>query len=135
MSQLLPNFGKEAGANCQLRSDADLVSANPVSPEAWQEFSRCFQNFARTGAADELLASNSIVSLTSNPPRSEGQILRLLGNQIFAVAEALQGGNTEQLIRFGIVQLGLGMAFQSTLYDIENAIGGVIGAEIGRAHV
>jgi hypothetical protein len=129
LSELLPNFGKEAGAACQLRANPYLIPANPsLLPEEWQQFSRCFQNFARRGSPDELLASNPIVSLTSTPPRSEGEIIRLLGEQIFAVAEALQGGNTEQLVRFGIVQLGLAMAFQSALYDVESAIGGTIGA-------
>ncbi len=63
-----------------------------------------------------------MISLTSSPPRSQGEIVRLLGEQVFVLAESLQGRSTEQLIQFGIVQLALPMVFQTIIYDAETAV-------------
>jgi hypothetical protein len=129
LSQLIPNLGEENGKNCHLKASKPLIVEKPgFSTQELQRLSRCLQIFAANGSTNEQLLGNPALKLTSSPPRSEGQIVQLLADQVLVLAEGLQSGNTEQLVRFGIVQLGLGMAFQGILYDVENAIGNTIGA-------
>ncbi len=63
-----------------------------------------------------------MINLTSSPPRSQGEIVRLLAEQVLVLAQALQGQSSEQLIQFGIVQLALPMVFQTLVYDLETSV-------------
>ena len=128
LSQLLPDLTEGASNNCHIASQGPAIKLEATITEAeYEQLSKCFQTMARQGDSEELLLNNPVIALTSRPARSEGEIIRLLSEQIFALAEVLQGGSTEQLIRAGIVQLGFAMVFQSLLYDIESSISNAVG--------
>ena len=105
-------------------------SLKPIRTETtWTEeelnlLENCLTFLAEQNQEDsnKQLVTNPVINLTSSPPQSQGQIVRLLGKQLFVLAESLQGQNTEQLIQFGIVQLALPMLFQTLIYDMESAI-------------
>ncbi|MGK7884608.1 MAG: translocation/assembly module TamB domain-containing protein, partial [Crocosphaera sp.] len=123
LSQLLPNLGREGYEICQLQDPLKPIQTTTrLSQDDLDKVSTCLQTLANQGNTDEQLLSNSVINLTSSPPRSQGQIVRLLGEQVLVLAEALQGQSTEQLIQFGIVQLALPMVFQTIIYDAETAV-------------
>ncbi|MEL4898434.1 translocation/assembly module TamB domain-containing protein [Crocosphaera sp. Alani8] len=123
LSQLLPNLGREGYEVCQLQDPLKPIQTTTrLSQEDLDQVSTCLQTLANQGSTSEQLLSNPVINLTSSPPRSQGQIVRLLGEQVFVLAEALQGQSTEQLIQFGIVQLALPMVFQTLIYDAETAV-------------
>jgi hypothetical protein len=132
LSQLLPNLGRNVADVCQIRP----VSAPPFSkqanytPEELQRLETCLQVLAlRSGNDSDIgLLSNPIVSLTSSPPRSEGELVRLLSQQFLELADVLQSQNTNQLLQYGLVQIALPLLLQGVVYDVENAVGNAVGA-------
>ncbi|PSF39026.1 hypothetical protein C7H19_02945 [Aphanothece hegewaldii CCALA 016] len=123
LSQLFPDFGRDINQVCQIRS------ANPPIPEQinyseekLQKLVTCIQVLAFSSGQNTQLLGNPLVRLTSSPPRSEGEIVRLLGDQLLGLVESLQGKNTEQLIETGVVQLVIPLLLQGYVYDIENAV-------------
>jgi translocation and assembly module TamB len=123
LSQLLPNLGKEGTQVCQIQDPLKpITNTTRLSQEDLDKVSTCLQTLAAQGTSDEQLLSNSLINLTSSPPRSQGEIVRLLGQQVLVLAEALQGKSSEQLIQFGIVQLALPMVFQTLIYDLETSV-------------
>ena len=123
LSQLLPNLGREGYEICQLQDPLKPIQTTTrLSQDDLDKVSTCLQTLANQGNTDEQLLSNSVINLTSSPPRSQGEIVRLLGEQVLVLADALQGQSTEQLIQFGIVQLALPMVFQTIIYDAETAV-------------
>lgn len=131
LNQLIPNLNQDQTEVCQIRNPLQPIRTETTFSEAeLEQLETCLTLLAnqRQGTPDEQLLSNPVISLTSNPPRSQGEIVRLLGEQLFVLADALQGQNTEQLIQFGIVQLALPMVFQTIIYDIETAVSDTIGS-------
>ncbi|WP_107669937.1 translocation/assembly module TamB domain-containing protein [Cyanothece sp. BG0011] len=123
LSQLLPNLGQEGYQVCQIQDPLKPIQTKTaLSQEDLNKVSTCLQTLANQGSVDEQLLGNPVINLSSSPPRSQGEIVRLLGEQVLVLAEALQGKSTEQLIQFGIVQLALPMVFQTLIYDIETSI-------------
>ena len=123
LAQLIPSLGKDESEVCQIQDPLKPIQDTAIlSDQELARVSECLQVLAAKGATGEQLLSNPVINLTSSPPRSQGQIVRLLSEQFFVLAEALQGQNTEQLIQFGIVQLALPMVFQTLVYDIETAV-------------
>ncbi|MGK7956722.1 MAG: translocation/assembly module TamB domain-containing protein, partial [Crocosphaera sp.] len=123
LSQLLPNLGREGFEVCQLQDPLKPIQTKTELSQAdLDKVSTCLQTLANQGSTDEQLLSNPVINLTSSPPKSQGEIVRLLGEQVLVLAEALQGQSTEQLIQFGIVQLALPMVFQTLIYDIETSV-------------
>ena len=108
---------------CQLQDPLKPIQTKTELSQAdLDKVSTCLQTLANQGSTDEQLLSNPVINLTSSPPKSQGEIVRLLGEQVLVLAEALQGQSTEQLIQFGIVQLALPMVFQTLIYDIETSV-------------
>ncbi|MGK7960651.1 translocation/assembly module TamB domain-containing protein [Crocosphaera sp.] len=127
LSQLVPNLGREGYEVCQLQDPLKPIQTQTQLSQAdLDKVSTCLQTLANQGNNDEQLLSNPVLNLTSSPPKSQGEIVRLLGEQVFVLAEALQGQSTEQLIQFGIVQLALPMVFQTLIYDIETSVSDTI---------
>ncbi len=129
LNQLLPGIGKNEAEVCRIRDAFVPIQAEAaITQTDLQQLTTCLNVLAAKGGADEQLLSNQAIRLTSSPPRSQGQIIRLLGEQILVLAESLQGKNTEQLLQVGIVQLALPMVFQGVLYDVESTISEAIGS-------
>jgi hypothetical protein len=128
LNQLLPNLSGSNADICGMRNRFRPIrkSAN-LSERRLKRLTNCLQILASQGAMDTQLLSNPVVRLTSNPPRSQGEIVRLLGEQLLVVADAVQGKNTSQLLQFGITQLAIPMIFQGLVYDVETSISNVVG--------
>ena len=128
LNQLLPNLSGDNADICGMRNRFRPIrkSAN-LSERRLKRLTNCLQILASQGAMDTQLLSNPVVRLTSNPPRSQGEIVRLLGEQLLVVADAVQGKNTSQLLQFGITQLAIPMIFQGLVYDVETSISNVVG--------
>jgi hypothetical protein len=130
LRQLLPDLGRGSEDLCDLHpNDFRPIREQAAFTEAELErLELCIQDLAMANADQDDFFQNPIVKLTSRPPRPEGQIVQLLGEQFLAIADSLQTGNTEQLLQSGIVQIALPMVFQGIVYDIESAIGNTINA-------
>lgn len=84
---LEPLFAEEIYTQEELTQLAECINANAFAE----------------GSVREILNSPA-VSLDSNPPRSQGAILSLLGKQFIGLAEELQESNEQQLFEFGVTQ-------------------------------
>ena len=113
---------------CGVRSRfRPIKKSATLSERRLKRLEKCLQMLASQGATDTQLLSNPVIRLSSNPPRSQGEIVRLLGEQLLVVADALQGKNSSQLLQFGITQLAIPMIFQGLVYDVETSISNVVG--------
>ncbi|MCZ8103658.1 MAG: hypothetical protein O9972_37905, partial [Burkholderiales bacterium] len=114
LNRLLPNLGGNINEVCQIRPDSPPfpLEENYTNAEL-QKAANCLQAVAFASGEDEGLLNTPLVKLTSTPPRSQGEIVRLLGEQLLSVFNGLQGKNTEQLIQFGVVQLAIPLSPRS----------------------
>ncbi|WP_013322057.1 translocation/assembly module TamB domain-containing protein [Gloeothece verrucosa] len=125
LSQILPGFSKDISEICQIFPTMPPVTIqNQYTQQQLNQLETCLRAVAttRNGKADEQLLASSAITLSSSPPRSEAQIINLLGNQLLNIAEALQGKNTQQLVEYGVVQLAFPLVLQNVAYDIENTV-------------
>jgi len=128
LNQLIPNLNAEQVEACsQPRTLRPLRGDAGISEWRRKRVANCLQILAAKGMTDQQLLQNPGIRLTSSPARSQGQIVRLLGEQFLVLADAVQGGNSSQLLQYGITQLAIPMIFQGTIYDIETSISNVIG--------
>ena len=128
LNQLLPNLSGNNADICGTRNRfRPIKKSATLSDRRLKRLENCLQILASQGATDAQLLSNPVIRLTSNPPRSQGEIVRLLGEQLLVVADAVQGKNTSQLLQFGITQLAIPMIFQGLVYDVETSISNVVG--------
>ncbi len=129
LSQLIPGLGKNASQVCNIfRGDLPFPDTVTYTKEQLEQLYLCLQAGVFANNNDSQLLSSPAVQLTSSPPRSEGEIIRLLGDQVLALVDSLQSSNTDQLIQFGVVQLAFPLLFQSIVYDVESSISNVVGA-------
>jgi hypothetical protein len=129
LNRLLPNLGRNLNEVCQIRPDSPpFPLEEDYTNTELQKVANCLQAVAFARGEDEGLLNTPLVKLTSSPPRSQGEIVRLLGEQLLSVFNGLQGKNTEQLIQFGVVQLAIPLIAQGVVYDVENAISNAIRA-------
>ncbi|GBF79448.1 heme utilization protein [Aphanothece sacrum FPU1] len=129
LAQLIPSLSKNESQVCQIQDALQPIRTSAtLSDEELEKVANCLQILAAQGNGNQKLLSNPVIQLSSSPPRSQGEIVRLLGEQLFILTETLQGQSTEQLIQFGVVQLALPMVFQNVLYDIESAVSDTIGS-------
>ena len=128
LNQLLPNLNETNVEKCKANNELmPLSKSADFSNERLTRLQTCLQILASQGTTDTQLLSNPAIRLTSNPPRSQGEIVRLLGEQLLVVANAAQGKNTSQLLKFGITQLAVPMIFQGLVYDVETSISNFVG--------
>lgn len=131
LTQLIPSLSKNESELCLIKNPLQPIRTETTwSEEELTLLENCLTLLAEQGQENlnEQLLSNPVINLTSSPPQSQGQIVRLLGKQIFVLADAFQGKSTEQLIKFGIVQLALPMVFKTLIYDMESAVSQTIGS-------
>ena len=80
LSQLTPNLGKDANQVCQINNLLKPIqNTTHLSETDLETASICLQAITTKGTVGEQLLSNPVINLTSNPPRSQGEIVRLLG--------------------------------------------------------
>ncbi|MBW4534365.1 MAG: translocation/assembly module TamB domain-containing protein [Pleurocapsa minor HA4230-MV1] len=103
--EIIPRINEAPRNLCRIEPPFEpLFEANIYTQEELNQLSKCvnFNAFAE-GSARELINSPA-VNLSSNPPRSQGAIISLLGNKFIGLAEQLQDSNEEQLFEFGVTQ-------------------------------
>jgi hypothetical protein len=123
LSQILPNLNPRYAAVCDPTvTFRPLPGVGSFDEFQLERLSRCLQILAAQGFDNEQIFSNPAIALTSSPPRSEGEIVRLLGEQVIVLVDALQGKNSSQLLQVGITQMAIPMIFQGLVYDVETAI-------------
>jgi hypothetical protein len=114
---------------CRLRPNGlPFPKTSDYTREELDKLATCIRTIALARGADQQLLYSPMIQLTSSPPRSEGEIVRLLGDQVLSFFDQLQDKNTEQLIQYGVVQLVIPTLAQNILYDVENTLGNAIGA-------
>lgn len=129
LGQLFPGFGRDVNEVCQIRPENPPIPEQiSYSEEELQKLVTCIQVLAYSTGQNTQLLGNPLVRLTSSPPRSQGEIVRLLGDQLIGLVESLEGKNTEQLIEAGVVQLVIPLLLQGYVYDIESAVSNRINA-------
>jgi hypothetical protein len=127
LGQILPNLNPRYAAVCDPTvTFRPLPGVGSFDEFQLERLSRCLQILAAQGFDNEQIFSNPAITLTSSPPRSEGEIVRLLGEQVIVLVDALQGKNSSQLLQVGITQLAIPMIFQGLVYDVETAIGDTV---------
>ncbi len=126
VSQLLPSLGKDAAQICQIRPDTiePIPKKEGFSSEELQKLKTCIDTIALESGSDFQLLTRPAVTLTSSPPRTEGDIIRLLSETQF---QAFQNRSQEQLLRSGIVQFVIPFVAQDVVYDVEAAVGKTLG--------
>lgn len=123
LSQLFPAFGRDADDICQIFTHPEPIrQLDGFSQQQLDQLATCVQFIATAMGENEPMIHNSAIQLTSSPPRSEGEIIRLLGDQLFVIADSLQGKNTAQLLEYGVLQLAVPLILQDLAYDVETAV-------------
>ncbi len=123
LNELFPTFGKDVTQVCQILPGRPPISEEPTyTQEELQQLELCLQALVAQRRANKQLLSSRVVTFRSSPPRSEAEIVRLLGDQLFVIASALQTQNGQQLLDYGVVQLAFPLLLQGLAYDIENAV-------------
>jgi len=82
------------------------ISESGLSEQNLEREEECLSNAAiasESGSNEELLESPAI-SLSSSPPRDRGQIIELLAQQFFDLAEQLEQSSGEELLQFGVAE-------------------------------
>jgi hypothetical protein len=123
LSRILPNLSPRNAEICNPEQTFRPLSGDgALADYQLANLSQCLQVLAAQGFNNEQIFANPAVQLTSSPPRSEGEIVRLLGEQALVLVDALQGKNANQLLQVGITQLAIPMIFQGLVYDVETAL-------------
>lgn len=129
LNQLLPNLNQKDANICRSANEFQpFTNTANISREKLNQLSTCLQALTTQGENNSQLLSNPAIQLSSSPPRSQGEIVRLLGEQFIVLADALQGKSTGQLLQYGITQLAIPMVFQGIVYDIETTISSWVGS-------
>ncbi len=102
--QIIPRINEDS-ANCGIEPPLEPLFADEIYTKTeLNQLAECVNfNAFEEGTVKELLNSPA-VNLESNPPRSQGAILSLLGNRFIGLVEQLQDSNEEQLLEFGVTQ-------------------------------
>ncbi|MBR8826513.1 MAG: translocation/assembly module TamB domain-containing protein [Gomphosphaeria aponina SAG 52.96 = DSM 107014] len=130
--RLLPFLGKQALDLCTIRADQGKIIPEPpnLSPAELQQFGECIQLGAlqtKEGTNNQLLNS-SIVSLSSSPPRSQGEIVNLLAT---GIADQLQGLTSGEIAEGGFVQFAVEYVAQPLFINRVNEQSRKVGRGIG----
>ncbi len=109
LGQLLPVLSNQVNQFCYLPVSEKVIGDEAMSAERLNQVTRCVNISAlnQEGANFNLLNS-PIVSLSSIPSRSEGELINLIvGGQLIEIATQLQNLSGEQLFENGLVQFFL----------------------------
>jgi hypothetical protein len=141
-NQLLASLGQASADPCQIDSanDRPLGDRTLYPPEKLKQVETCISANAyndSNNTANFQILNAPIVKLTSNPPRSEGEIVGLLGNQFIELAKQLQQSNQDQLLEFGASQFIIKPITREATYltdETFNNFGRAIGLDYFRVY-
>ncbi|WPF88479.1 DUF748 domain-containing protein [Cyanobacterium aponinum AL20118] len=108
LGQLLPVLSSQVNQFCYLPTSETIIG-DKISSERLKEVETCV-NLAvlNQQGANFNLFNSPIVSLSSTPNRSEGELINLIvGGQLINIADQLQNLSGEQLFENGLVQFFL----------------------------
>lgn len=108
LGQLLPVLSSQVNQFCYLPTSETIIG-DKISSERLKEVETCV-NLAvlNQQGANFNLFNSPIVSLSSTPSRSEGELINLIvGGQLINIADQLQNLSGEQLFENGLVQFFL----------------------------
>ncbi len=129
--QILPDLGTNIANACQIRSNTGVFTGTATySPRQLNRLANCIQINALRNGSDRQILQSPAVNLTSNPPRSENEIVTALGTQFLSLAEQLQNSNQEQLFDFGITQFAIA-PLRRTVFRFGDDIATSIGRNFG----
>ncbi|MGL5880725.1 MAG: translocation/assembly module TamB domain-containing protein, partial [Xenococcaceae cyanobacterium] len=138
--QLLASLGQTNSDPCQIDSPNDRPLSDRAihTPEKLKQVETCIQANSYDGNSSNFEILNApIVKLTSTPPRSEGEIVNLLGNQFLELAKKLQQSNQDQLLEFGASQFVIKPLTREATYltdETVNNLGRSIGLDYFRVY-
>ena len=129
--QIIPRVDEDSNPYCVTDSAFDpLFESKIYKQNELNQLAECMNGDAfKEGSARELLNSPA-VELYSNPPRSQGAILSLLGNRFIGLAEQLQNSSEEELLEFGATQFIL-TPVEREVFDFTDGTINSIGNKIG----
>ena len=106
--QIIPRVNEDADRLCRLEPPLEPLFAEEIyTQQELNQLAECINYNAFDEDSVRELLNSPAVNLESNPPRSQGAILSLLGNNFIDLAEQLQDSNEEQLLEFGLAQFVL----------------------------
>ncbi|MBL1208790.1 translocation/assembly module TamB domain-containing protein [Geminocystis sp. GBBB08] len=106
LAQLLPVLGDNNYGVCRVPASTPIADNIQLSPSQLDKVSQCINLAVLNKQGTNLNLLNSpLVSLSSTPNRSEGELINLIiGGQLFNLATQLQELSGEQLFENGLVQ-------------------------------
>ncbi|HHP7231214.1 MAG TPA: translocation/assembly module TamB domain-containing protein, partial [Xenococcaceae cyanobacterium] len=129
--QIIPRLNEDPDNLCHIEPPLEPLFAEAVyTQEELNQLTQCINaNAFAEGSVRELLNSPA-VELSSNPPRSQGAILALLGNRFIDLADQLQNSNEEQLLEFGVTQFVI-TPIEREIFNFADETINDLGEEIG----
>ncbi len=109
--EILPSLGKDPSDYCPVRPDDAPLTGEAVYTQAQLDrLAKCIEIAALADGFNRQVLTSPVVSLTSTPSRSEGEIISLLTNQVIDSAEQLAeqfesgSGGAAELLQSGAIQ-------------------------------
>jgi hypothetical protein len=129
--EILPTLGKDPSTFCPPRINEPIANEEPeYTQNELNKVATCVNVAALESGGDRQLLNSPAIELTSTPPRSQGEIVNLLGNQFLSLAEQLQNSNQEELLNFGVTQFVIAPIQRRLFYRAEDFVVG-IGKQVG----
>ena len=137
-NQLLPDIGTKLEKVCKLRSYdyLPIPKTSAIDYNKLRQLVKCIRvNNLGTNSIQDLLQS-PIVSFSSSPRLSSGELLTLFGTQFSNLVEQLQQQNSAQLVEAGLPQVAVVLFpfLQDWLFELNEATNQV-GQEWGLGHL
>jgi hypothetical protein len=137
-SQLLPNLGQQLDQVCQFtRTDNQPIPSSANIPDSLlTQITRCIEvNNLGTNSIGDLVQS-PIVTITSNPPLTNNQLLTLVGSPLPDFISEKQQQNSTQLLQVGVPQVAVVVLpfLQDLIFQMNETTDG-IGDSIGLANL
>jgi translocation and assembly module TamB len=140
-SKLMASLGQNSDNICQINNndnlylgDRDIFNKKSdryiYNQEKREKLENCLQNSNYSQTSNSQLLNTPIVKLTSSPPRSQGEIVSLLGNQFLELAKKLQNSNQDELLNFAASQFVLKPISREINYFTEETVNN-IGRKVG----
>ncbi|NJL82597.1 MAG: hypothetical protein HC890_05890 [Chloroflexaceae bacterium] len=123
-SEIIPALALNPDEVCGVASNPFPITEQvSYPPEQLQQLSDCVQTGALYQDNPPLIALDSpAVDLLSSPPRSNSQIISLLGNQFIGLAEQLSNSNPEELVQFGIANFVIAPLTRGVLFAFQQRV-------------
>ena len=134
-ADLLSIQGTEIANICQNppTTNKPPIAQDNFSAEELQQLSTCIQVIAAADEQTSQFLNARAVKLTSFPPRSQDQIISLIGGQFLTLADELRQVSGEELLQFGTVQFVILPIFRDVSFEVQEVVSQG-GRKIGFSH-